>query len=80
MNNPRDFISTSLSVVTGTYALSNIQDMLSIIILILSIANILYNLGYKIYNHIKNKRFDMIDDDIENAKNELTDLKEDDKQ
>lgn len=64
-----------VSVFTGTYALANIQDVLSIIILILSIGNILYNLGYRIYNRIKSKEFDKIDDDIDNSIDELNDLK-----
>ena len=71
----KELSTTVVSVFTGTYALANIQDVLSIIILILSIDNILYNLGYRIYNRIKSKEFDKIDDDIENSIDELNDLK-----
>lgn len=70
-------ISSATSIVTGSYAIANIQDTLSVIILILSIANILWNMAYRIYNHVKNKRYEKISEEIQEAKDQLNDLKED---
>ena len=39
-----DIISDSASLITGAYALVNIQEILSIVILVLSIINILFNM------------------------------------
>ena len=72
----QELIQTSISVCTGTYAVFNIQDVLSIVILVLSILNILWNLGYKIYKHVKNKELDKIDDEFKKAIEELNDRKE----
>lgn len=72
----QELIQSSISVGTGTYALFNIQDVLSTIILVLSIINILWTMGYGIYKHVKNKEFDKIDDEIENAINKIDDRKE----
>lgn len=79
MTNTNEIITTSVSVVTGTYALANIQDILSVIILVLSILNILWNFAYRLYKHIKNKEFDKISEDIEETQDKLTDLKGDKK-
>lgn len=78
MINKFENISTALSVGTGTYAIANINDILSVIILILSIINILWNMGCRIYKHIKEKRYEAISQEIENAKEELNDLKKGD--
>lgn len=71
-------ISNATSIVTGSYAIANIQDTLSIIILVLSIINILWNMIYRIYKHIKEKRYEAISQEIENTKEELNDLKKGD--
>lgn len=78
-----DKVSTSVSILTGGYALANLEQTLSIIILVLSIINIIWNLGCKIYTHIKNKQYDKIDDDISDAIgdfNELNDKNKEEKQ
>lgn len=69
-------ISNATSIVTGGYALANIQETLSVIILVLSIINVLWNMSYRIYTHVKNKRYEKISQEIENAKEELNNLKE----
>lgn len=70
-----DLISDGASVLTGMFALSNIQDILSIVILVLSIANILFNMIMRIYHHIKNKEYDKIPVEIDNTTKELENLK-----
>ena len=69
-------ISNTTSIVTGSYAIATIQDTLSIIILVLSIVNILWNMSYRIYNHIKEKRYEKISEEIEKTKEELNNIKE----
>ena len=64
-------ISNLTSIATMGYALIDIKEVLSIVILILSITNILWNMGYRIFKHVKEKRFEEISNEIENAKNEL---------
>lgn len=73
--NTKDIATNGISVLTGGYALMNINDILSTTILILSILNILFNMGYAIYKHIKNKQLDAISNDIEEANKQLEQLK-----
>jgi hypothetical protein len=74
-----DLISDGASVLTGMFALSNIQDILSIIILVLSIANIIINMIMRIYHHIKNKEYDEIPNEIDKTTKELEKIKEENK-
>lgn len=67
-------IQCLLSVFTGGFALVDITNVLSIIILILSIANILWTMIYSIYKHVKSKDYDKIDDDIQNGINQIENL------
>lgn len=71
----QETVTNVTSVFTGLYAVANIQEILSVVILILSILNILWNMGYRIYTHIKNKRYEKISQEIETAKDELSGLK-----
>lgn len=74
-----DEISNGISIFTGTIALANIQEILSIIILVLSILNILINMGIKIYGKIKNKKYDEISKDITKAIDDLKELEKEGK-
>lgn len=67
-------IQCVISVLTGSYAIANISEVLSVIILILSILNILWSMIYGIYRHVKNKEYDKIDDEINDAKSKLETL------
>ena len=60
---------------------SDIENILNIVLLCVSIFAILWRAGYTIYHHIKEKKFDKISDDINNAKDEIENLmpKEDNK-
>ena len=70
----KEYISDALSVVTGAIALENIEEILSIIILIVSIANIVFNMVFRIYNHIKNKDVEGIKQDIEDTESALKEI------
>lgn len=70
----KEKISSAISVLTGGFALANIYDVLSIIVLILSISNILFNASVKIYKHIKEKNIKAVGETINEAKDELEKL------
>ena len=70
----KDNVSTGLSILTGSFALANIYEILSIIILIISIVNILFNMSFKIYDKIKNKKYEEISADINEATDNLKKL------
>lgn len=72
----KDNISSGVSIFTASFALTNIEQILSIIILVISILNILINMGIKIYFRIKNKQIQEIPNDIKQASEELEKLKE----
>lgn len=70
----KDNVSTGVSILTSSFALANIQEILSIIILVISILNILVNMTIKIYNKIKEKKYDEIPADINEASEQLENL------
>lgn len=78
--NTYEVLSNGTSIVTGAVAIANIHEILSIIILVLSIANILINMIIRIYHKIKNKKYDEIPNEIDTTIEQLEQLekKEDD--
>ncbi|MBO7696344.1 MAG: hypothetical protein J6T10_27215 [Methanobrevibacter sp.] len=63
-------------IVSGVaVSLSMIQNILGVIILSLQVVLILYKSGRKIYDHIKNKEYDKIENTLIDAKDQLEDLK-----
>ena len=62
-------------IVSGiTISLIDIQQVLSIILLVFDVCWILWKFGYKLYKHIKNKQFDQIESDIKDGKDEIEHL------
>ena len=59
-----------------TVSLPLIESILGIIILCVQIILILWKLGYKIYKLIKQKKYDEIQNTLEDAKGELENLKD----
>lgn len=78
MNKAIQTIDYSVDVASGTYGLANIQTILGIVLLVLSIASILFKMGLSIYTHIKNKQFAEIQKDLDQAKEEIEKLKDGD--
>ena len=78
MEKLKDIIDYSLSGVSLSWALTDVESCLSILLIILSLINLLYKLGKDIYKAIKNKNFDNIDNLIENTIDEIKDIKEGD--
>ncbi len=70
-----DEITSAVSFFTGLVALSDIENIISIIVLVLSIANILFNLVMRIVDRIKNKDYKGISDDIVETTDALEHLK-----
>ena len=70
----KEYLSDATSIVTGAFALENIEEILSIVILVISIANILFNMICRIYNHIKNKQIESISDDVNDGIDSLKEL------
>lgn len=71
-----DKLDYVLNIVGITYGAINVQEVLGIIVLILSILSILWKAGVKIYTLIKNKKYNEIDETINDTINDLNDLKE----
>lgn len=71
-----DKLEYGLNIVGITYGAINVQEVLGIIVLILSILSILWKAGVKIYTLIKNKKYNEIDETINDTINDLNDLKE----
>ena len=57
-----------------TISLIDIQQVLSIILLVFNVCWILWKFGYRIYTHFKNKQFEQIESDIKDAKDEVEQL------
>ena len=76
MRKSLQIIDYSVDVTCGAYGLANIQTILGIVLLVLSILSILFKCGLSIYTHIKNKEYKEIAEDLDKAKEELEKLKE----
>lgn len=72
-----DKISNICSIITGSVGLAYMQEVLGVCILILSVLNILVNLAIKVVTYIKTKKYKKITDAINEAKEDLEDIKED---
>lgn len=78
MNRYIQGIDYSVDVASGSYGIANIQTILGIILLVLSICSILFKMGLSIYTHIKNKQYKEIAEDLDKAKEEIEKLKDGD--
>lgn len=76
MSKSLQIIDYTVDAGSASYGLANIQTVLGIILLVLSIISILFKCGLSIYNHIKNKELDKITEDLDAAAAELEKLKE----
>lgn len=70
----------NLSIVLGSLiGLSNIEDILGIIILVFQIILILYKVIKKVIDKIKNKEYNELEEEVEKAIEDLKKAKEDHK-
>ena len=63
------------SVITGAISIAYIKEVLGIIVLVLSILNILINLALKINRKLKERKYDQIPNDINDAIDEINKVK-----
>ena len=71
-------IDYTVDVASGSYGLANIQTILGIILLILSILSIIIKSVMTIYIHIKNKNYNGVIEELEKTKEELEKIKDGD--
>ena len=69
-----DKLENVLLLVGSYLGLSQIESILGIVILSFQVVLVLYKMGYKLYEKIKNKKFDEVDDVIKEGVDELEDL------
>lgn len=76
-----DACETGLNVLGVAIGVSDVESILNVILLIVSIAAILFRAGYAIYQHVKEKNYSKIAEELEAAKKQLEQLqaKEDNK-
>ncbi len=65
------YLDYTVDATGSAWGLANIQQILGIIVLILSILSFLCKVVYSIYVKIKNKKYDEISKELDNAKEEL---------
>ena len=64
MKNTFNVIEDVLIGMGITVSLIDIQQILSIVLIVLNVCMILVKVGLKLYEHVKTKKYDQIDDDI----------------
>jgi len=69
-----DIAETGLNTMGVLIGVSDIENVLNLVLLIVSILAILWRAGYAIYQHVRNKRLDKIGDEIEKAKDDIEKL------
>lgn len=78
--NKIEAVEYSVDAMGGAYGLANIQTILGIVVLILSIFNVLFNMTYKIIISIKKRKYGeikgIVDNSIEELNNVVDDFKE----
>lgn len=70
-----NMIENSTIALGVAFAITNIESILGIVLLVLQVALILWKVGYKVYLRIKYKQLDKIQKDIEDAMDELEQIK-----
>lgn len=70
MNNLK-YLDYTVDATGATYGIANIQQILGVIVLILSILSFLCKIVYSIYIKIKNAKYDEISTELDKAKSEL---------
>lgn len=69
-----DKFENALIILGTTFGIQQIESILGIVILILQVLLVLYKVGYKVYLKIKEKKYDEIDDVVEEGIDNIEDL------
>lgn len=75
MNKYLDRIGTVLDGAGVAIGISDLNNILNLVLLVVSTISILYRVGYQIYTHFKSKEFNKIQEDLEEATKELEKMK-----
>ena len=70
-----NMIDTTLIAIGMALGISQIESILGIIIISIQVLWILFKLCYNVYKSIKNKKFEKIKQEVDNAIDELENLK-----
>ena len=68
-------IETCLNVMGIAIGIENIETILGILLLSINIATILWRMCYSIYIKIKEKKYDEIDDVLDDTKDDIENIK-----
>lgn len=79
LQNRSDIFTSLLSVLGVSVSVENLDSVLNLVLLIISIINILVVLGLRIYNAVKNKNVDEVKKAVEEAKEDINEIKRNDK-
>lgn len=79
LENRSDIFTSLLSVLGVSVSVENLDSILNLVLLIISIINILVVLGLRIYNAVKNKNVDEVKKAVEEAKEDINEIKRNDK-
>lgn len=76
MNDKLEYALIAINSIIGlSLTIEDAKNILGIFILILQGLLIIFNVSKKIYRRIKNKEYDQIDDDLKEAIDEITKIK-----
>lgn len=75
--NKQDIVTYCLSSLGLVFSIQNINDILNLILLIVSILNILIVFGLRIYDAIKEKNIEKVNDATKDLIDKINDLKGD---
>ena len=76
MKNTFNVIEDVLIGMGITVSLIDIQQILSIVLIVLNVCMILVKVGLKIYDHVKTKKYDQIDDDLQDGIDGIKEIQE----
>lgn len=74
MNKFLNIFNKTIDSIGLIYGIANLQEILGLVVLILTIINILTGYGFKIYDKIKNKKYNEIPEEVNKAIEEIKDL------
>lgn len=75
----KDLLDYGFSVLSTCWSLENIDNVLGVILLIVSITNIVFKALLQIKNKINNKKYNEIPEIIEDVINDIKEVKENDR-
>ena len=67
----------TVDTIGGIYGIANIKEVLGLVVLILTILNVFINMGYKLWQAIKKRKIEAINEVLEQSKDEINQAIED---